>query len=38
LSRAQQALDELEDAWRGRVDRMSLLLADPLDDERGDER
>jgi DNA-binding transcriptional ArsR family regulator len=38
LSRAQQALDELEDAWRARVDRMSLLLADPLDDERGDER
>ena len=38
LTRAQRALDELEDQWRGRVDRMSrLLAADPSDDERGDE-
>src|SRR5688500_9639893 len=27
IHRAQQALDQLETAWRGRVDRMSGLLA-----------
>jgi DNA-binding transcriptional ArsR family regulator len=27
LRRAQEALDRLEDAWRGRVDRMSRLLS-----------
>ncbi|WP_033320649.1 ArsR/SmtB family transcription factor [Streptomyces yerevanensis] len=27
VGRARQALDELETAWRGRVDRMSRLLA-----------
>ncbi|MFF9061118.1 ArsR/SmtB family transcription factor [Streptomyces sp. NPDC014882] len=27
VTRARQALDELEDLWRGRVDRMSSLLA-----------
>ncbi|MFC9290212.1 ArsR/SmtB family transcription factor [Streptomyces sp. NPDC057052] len=27
VARARQALDELEDLWRGRVDRMSSLLA-----------
>ena len=31
LRRARQALDELEAAWRGRVDRMSELLAGVLD-------
>jgi len=29
VRRARQALDELEDAWRGRVERMSDLLAQP---------
>jgi DNA-binding transcriptional ArsR family regulator len=28
VGRARQALDELEAAWRGRVDRMAELLAD----------
>ncbi|MFG2029753.1 ArsR/SmtB family transcription factor [Streptomyces sp. NPDC048825] len=28
VGRARQALDELETAWRGRVDRMSRLLAE----------
>jgi DNA-binding transcriptional ArsR family regulator len=35
VERARQALDQLEAAWRGRVDRMSHLLAqapDPRDD------
>jgi DNA-binding transcriptional ArsR family regulator len=33
LARAQRALDELEAAWRGRVERMSSLLAmDPQPD------
>ena len=35
VERARQALDQLEAAWRGRVDRMSRLLApipDPPDD------
>ncbi len=35
VDRARQALDQLEAAWRGRVDRMSDLLAqhpDPEDD------
>jgi DNA-binding transcriptional ArsR family regulator len=27
VARARQALDELESTWRGRVDRMSALLA-----------
>jgi DNA-binding transcriptional ArsR family regulator len=27
VPRAQQALDQLETAWRGRVDRMSALMA-----------
>ena len=34
VARARQALDQLETAWRGRVDRMSHLLAlvpDPQD-------
>jgi len=31
LSRARQALDRLETAWRGRVDRMSRLLAQDTD-------
>ena len=29
---AQRALDDLEDAWRGRVDRMSALLLDAPDE------
>ena len=33
LRRARQALDELEAAWRGRVDRMSDLLAHDPDPE-----
>lgn len=34
VGRARQALDELESAWRGRVDRMARLLAeDPGTDE-----
>lgn len=41
VGRARQALDELESAWRARVDRMSGLLADddteagPDDDNTG---
>jgi DNA-binding transcriptional ArsR family regulator len=31
LRRARQALDQLEAAWRERVDRMSRLLAEDLD-------
>jgi DNA-binding transcriptional ArsR family regulator len=31
VGRARHALDELEAAWRGRVDRMSDLLAQPPD-------
>ncbi|GAA2645924.1 metalloregulator ArsR/SmtB family transcription factor [Streptomyces vastus] len=34
VGRARQALDELETAWRGRVDRMSRLLAE--DPEKSD--
>jgi hypothetical protein len=34
VGRARQALDELESAWRGRVDRMARLLAeDPTAEE-----
>jgi DNA-binding transcriptional ArsR family regulator len=33
VGRARQALDELEAAWRGRVDRMSDLLAQDPDPE-----
>ncbi len=29
VARARRALDQLEQAWRGRVERMSDLLADP---------
>ncbi|WP_128375732.1 ArsR/SmtB family transcription factor [Streptomyces cavernae] len=32
VDRARQALDELESAWRGRVDRMARLLADTAED------
>ena len=35
VGRARQALDELEAAWRGRVDRMSDLLTTPT---RGENR
>jgi hypothetical protein len=28
VARARQALDDLEAAWRGRVDRMSAVLAE----------
>ena len=39
LGRARQALDQLEAAWRGRVGRMSHLLAEaanpPADDPKG---
>ncbi|MER6726165.1 MULTISPECIES: helix-turn-helix transcriptional regulator [Streptomyces] len=31
VERARQALDELETAWRGRVERMSRLLAEDAD-------
>ncbi|POX48274.1 transcriptional regulator [Streptomyces sp. Ru71] len=31
VGRARQVLDELESAWRGRVDRMSRLLAQDTD-------
>ncbi|MEU9792530.1 metalloregulator ArsR/SmtB family transcription factor [Streptomyces sparsogenes] len=35
IARARQALDELEATWRGRVDRMSRLLAeDPEPDDK----
>ena len=36
VRRARQALDELEAAWRGRVDRMSHLLAEVPDPEDPD--
>jgi DNA-binding transcriptional ArsR family regulator len=35
VGRARQALDELETAWRGRVDRMSHLLARDPDPEEN---
>jgi DNA-binding transcriptional ArsR family regulator len=34
VARARQALDDLEAAWRGRVDRMSALLAEETGPER----
>lgn len=36
VARARQALDELETAWRGRVDRMSRLLAQDPGPEEND--
>ena len=36
LRRARQALDQLETAWRGRVDRMSHLLAQVPDTDKND--
>jgi DNA-binding transcriptional ArsR family regulator len=36
VRRARQALDQLEMAWRGRVDRMSHLLAQDADAEESD--
>jgi DNA-binding transcriptional ArsR family regulator len=38
VGRARQALDELETAWRGRVDRMSDLLAHDPDPENNPTR
>jgi DNA-binding transcriptional ArsR family regulator len=39
MSRAREALDDLEAAWRGRVERMSDLLAqDEINTTRGTER
>jgi DNA-binding transcriptional ArsR family regulator len=38
VRRAQQALDELEAAWRGRVDRMSELLAETSGQEERNPR
>ncbi|OLT19449.1 transcriptional regulator [Pseudonocardia sp. CNS-139] len=35
IQRARQALDQLETAWLGRVDRMSGLLAEPEPDTKG---
>ena len=35
VHRARQALDQLEAAWRGRVDRMAHLLAPAPDPRRG---
>jgi DNA-binding transcriptional ArsR family regulator len=35
VSRARQALDLLETSWRGRVDRMSRLLAQDTDPARA---
>jgi DNA-binding transcriptional ArsR family regulator len=35
VRRARQALDQLETAWRGRVDRMSQLLAQDPDQEEN---
>ncbi|MDX3232011.1 metalloregulator ArsR/SmtB family transcription factor [Streptomyces sp. ME19-01-6] len=35
IVRARQALDELETAWRGRVDRMARLLAQDPDPEEN---
>ncbi len=37
VGRARQALDELESAWRARVDRMSGLLAEDHDGNGGPE-
>jgi DNA-binding transcriptional ArsR family regulator len=34
VAQARQALDELERTWRGRVDRMSALLAEGTEPER----
>ncbi|MFJ8595386.1 ArsR/SmtB family transcription factor [Streptomyces sp. NPDC093598] len=36
VGRARQALDELESAWRGRVDRMARLLAEDAGTEEND--
>ncbi len=36
VGRARQALDELESAWRGRVDRMARLLAEDSGTEEND--
>ncbi|MFH8655408.1 ArsR/SmtB family transcription factor [Streptomyces afghaniensis] len=36
VGRARQALDELESAWRGRVDRMARLLAEDPGTEEND--
>ena len=36
VGRARQALDELETAWRGRVDRMARLLAEDPGTEEND--
>jgi len=36
IRRARQALDDLESAWRGRIDRMSDLLAQDPDPEPED--
>jgi DNA-binding transcriptional ArsR family regulator len=38
VGRARQALDEVETAWRGRVDRMSHLLARVPDPRDGNPR
>jgi DNA-binding transcriptional ArsR family regulator len=38
VERARQALDQLEAAWRGRVDRMSRLLAPVPDPRNGNPR
>ena len=38
VRRARRALDELEALWRGRVDRMSDLLAEDRSPEPGDEK
>ncbi|MFJ7344907.1 ArsR/SmtB family transcription factor [Streptomyces sp. NPDC101110] len=36
VGRARQALDDLESAWRGRVDRMARLLAEDPEPEAND--
>jgi DNA-binding transcriptional ArsR family regulator len=36
VARARQALDDLEATWRGRVDRMSALLAEGTEAEGRD--
>jgi DNA-binding transcriptional ArsR family regulator len=38
VRRARRALDELEATWRGRVERMSALLAEPHDPDNGGSR
>ena len=38
VSRARQAIDQLEAAWRGRVNRMADLLAEPDPGREPDER